>query len=414
MKRKQVCSNDESSEKNEKVNRETPPPPPLYESKKYWEERYKSHRSYYSQKLRELTDTNEAKIMEETTFGKDGDSNQQSNATKTSPFHSWYLTYEELVPLLYPLIAPSTDSTVTSSERKSIFEIGCGDVPLGSSIQDDVKFREYVSKIICCDCSSTVIDFLKQMQNLSVQARTKSDLNLPIPILEYVLADAQQLPYPDKSFDIVLDKGTLDAVLSDKIIGISNCVRIVSEIVRVLTKIGIILFVSHMNAKTANGLSWLQEAIIPGLLKCNKDLNWSIEAHGAADENEYEDESDEIIYSSPCNEENDVESHDSVHNEEVESSNDSELNEDIHFIKELDSSKDITEDNDSISVAESFESFPDDAKLAYLSQGKSHDSGPTVYIIRMLESNDQSKYETQESSTPFFFSPGVSLSIISY
>ena len=146
----------------------------------------------------------------------------------------------------------------------SVLEIGCGDAPLGTELADDMMDLEMktgakaslvVNRIVCTDYSSTLIDMMKRLytkkrkknepveksgvgneehklENHSeekIKGNLKSELNV-----EFVVADARDLPYPDGFFHLILEKGTMDAMLSDSEVGIPNCIKIVSDSARVL------------------------------------------------------------------------------------------------------------------------------------------------------------------------------------
>ena len=170
-----------------------------------------------------------------------------------------------------------------------VLEVGCGDMPLGKELAAELVELEHktkgkataiVEKIVCCDYSSEVIDLLKVSMPTGTTEHDKPSDNTihendneakdegskkveaesnvdgtdsnpvkTIPptdgsitsrvttiadILEYVTADARSMTYDDGSFHLILEKGTLDAMLSDKEEGVSNCVAIVKECARVL------------------------------------------------------------------------------------------------------------------------------------------------------------------------------------
>jgi hypothetical protein len=290
--------------------------PPPYGSQEYWEERY--------QKLKESTK-------------EDSD---------PAPFHAWYFNYEELAPLLLPLILgegnvedseisedeeakesnlsesievhgenggetekPDTDDrgenspkndnndtqavdgsddieNATSKEEEagteedddnendleaeegqdddeleemydseedeqeppkrmglakegpiSILEVGCGDVPLGRDIAKGVqelesavgvKVADILKQVVCTDYSKAVIKAMQEEQETE-----SNEWKLSTP-LKYEVADARKMPYQDESFELLIEKGTLDAMLSDAKMGAENCRLIVADCARVL------------------------------------------------------------------------------------------------------------------------------------------------------------------------------------
>jgi hypothetical protein len=300
-----------------------PPPPPPYGSKEYWEERYKRLKT---EKSKESSEGDE----------------------EPAPFHAWYFNYEELAPLILPLIlgddagqiddnsdlpAGSTDNTTEEKESghcatavsngndpsKSdekveeslteadvsqqqgepsasedeneanssrggdsdddnaddfveveggddddeededddededgppsrsglakdgpieILEVGCGDVPLGKDIiagiqeleksEDTIVTEKILKRVICIDYSTMVIEAMRSREKLETTG------NRSVP-LEYEIADARKLPYESERFQFILEKGTMDAMLSDLKTGRENCRAIVSEMARVVS-----------------------------------------------------------------------------------------------------------------------------------------------------------------------------------
>lgn len=240
---------------------------PAYGSQTYWEERYQKN-------LRVGTE------------------NEDDAESDVIPYHPWYFTYQELSPLILPIIIGSyvedetedaEDEACTTSaqvekepaaqnenseisgngeeeedgeqeisEREglakdgpiSIIEIGCGDVPLGKGLSLELsnlevttgsKADQVVKEIVCCDYSATVIYLCKENQRREMSDMLSSGKPF---LVDYVTADARKLQYPDCRFHLVLEKGTLDAMLSDKETGVDSSIRIMMECARVLKEGG--------------------------------------------------------------------------------------------------------------------------------------------------------------------------------
>jgi hypothetical protein len=265
----------------------SPPPPPSYGSQEYWEERYRKVQ----------------KVQED---------------QEPDPFHAWYFNYEDLAPLLLPLVlgedeeeevgekgetkeeSEDEDASKEGEEEEkktvddeqdeekseegggndnesaeegeeegdeeiddesdageeevtprrvglvkngpiSIIEIGCGDVPLGRDLalgvkqlepETGIKTEHIFKKVVCTDYSESVIRAMKEEQSQKEGADDK-DTNNKLPLV-YEVADARKLPYADNCFEMVIEKGTLDAMLSDKELGATNCRSIVAECARIL------------------------------------------------------------------------------------------------------------------------------------------------------------------------------------
>ena len=316
----------------------TEEPPPPYGAQEYWEKRYEG-----------------------------GD----------NAFHAWYFTYDELRPLILPLIlggrqeareviegseqpsdterdgdeesvveevAPTgadpgrsppsangdaeseVDEPIVDEEEEddesedeeegpaerdglakdgpiSVLEVGCGDVPLGAALAVELNELEYstgqsvasvVKDIICTDYSQVVVDAMRKefapMPSKESKAKAaKTVINVGKAPLRFEVADARKLPYDKDSIHLILEKGTLDAMLSDKEEGIANCIQIVAECARVLSPSGYLLIASHLNAHTQRGMDWLEDVVFQGLRMVSH--NWVIEVHG--NDEIVEDEDDE-------------------------------------------------------------------------------------------------------------------------
>ncbi|XP_006867104.1 PREDICTED: methyltransferase-like protein 13 isoform X1 [Chrysochloris asiatica] len=101
----------------------------------------------------------------------------------------WYGTYLELCEVLHKYIKP----------REKVLVIGCGNSELSEQLYD-VGYQDLVN----IDISEVVI---KQMKDRNATRR---------PQMSFLKMDMMQMEFPDASFQVVLDKGTLDAVLTDE------------------------------------------------------------------------------------------------------------------------------------------------------------------------------------------------------
>lgn len=335
-------------------------PPPPYGSRAYWEQRY-----------RKVGDSSGS-------TGTDTGSTCPPPAQEDA-YHSWYFSYEELRPLILPLLfgskraddilqqdestvrtehddsasktkyaekdddheSPSSTAVAAASSQKEkehesvssnddddddtsnsfsnssstdeadvlfretglildcgdknentsieILELGCGDVPLGVSLaQTEEQFvTNYRMTITCVDYSSTVIQHMKQLHPPTSSCKQQHNL-------VFQVADARKLPYDDESFHFILEKGTLDAMLSDVDRGVQNSIQCIRESARVLKHKGVLLIVSHLNAHTPKGLAWLEDVVFEGLKdqQQRRDVSFSIEVHASNSEPSEEDDDD--------------------------------------------------------------------------------------------------------------------------
>ncbi|GAB5589104.1 hypothetical protein Unana1_04004 [Umbelopsis nana] len=101
----------------------------------------------------------------------------------------WFKTYQDLKPTL---------NEVIPFKEASILMLGCGNSTLGEDMYDDGY-----KNITNIDYSCTVI---KQM------AERCSDR----PEMKWLEMDIRDLKFEEQSFDIVIDKGTMDALMCDR------------------------------------------------------------------------------------------------------------------------------------------------------------------------------------------------------
>lgn len=317
---------------------------PDYALQEYWEGRYRRH---FAQSR--------------------SDTAADGGIADVLPYHAWYFTYEDLRPLLLPLVLGSrtvfegileeaeegkeenhkqerksesdqtgnrystqethvkTCSLASSSEDDensgvdsigngditeeecedsdeiereglskngpiSIVEIGCGDVPLGSSLAEELmklegctgaSILQVVKQIVCIDYSPTVIEAMQSKYTRFKQSDVRDASTNPghIP-LSFLVADARDLSQQNRTVELVLEKGTLDAMLSDNTNGVSSCIQVVAECARILSINGYFLLVSHLNAQTDQGITWLSNVLFEGLRRGDSDVAWSVEVHG--------------------------------------------------------------------------------------------------------------------------------------
>ena len=154
---------------------------------------------------------------------------------------------------------------------KKVLEIGCGDVPLGSGLVDDLMSmqsqqstklaKSVVEEVTCIDYSEIVVQNLISEQKGGGKCKKSTD-SLEV---KYEIVDARKLPYDANSYDLIFEKGTMDAMLSDASEGVQNCIQIVCEMARVCSPGGSILIVSHLNANDPKGMDWLRDVVVRGL-----------------------------------------------------------------------------------------------------------------------------------------------------
>ena len=326
-------------------------PAPKYGSKEYWDARYKSHMSGADECMQLAKDS--AADVNSDGYVVDG---VLLSKEALKPGHEWYFSYDELRPLIMPLILRSGDNEVVESDYdededaeswleerdggdegdegewvekqdcdddsiiakndsggggvtvqakceenasnsnivieknehsehagespkpKRVLEVGCGDKPLGLSLASDLILMQadmgidakfLLEEVTCIDYSDIVIQRLNgqsldgKESHLSNDSSTLKKPEILQPTFQAM--DARSLPFSSNMYDLILEKGTLDAMLSDEEEGLSNCIKIVKEMARVTSEGGAILIVSHLNANEPKGMAWLEDVVFCGL-----------------------------------------------------------------------------------------------------------------------------------------------------
>ncbi|XP_025979230.2 eEF1A lysine and N-terminal methyltransferase isoform X2 [Dromaius novaehollandiae] len=138
------------------------------------------------------------------------------------PFE-WYGALPELRAVLRRYLRP----------RDKVLVVGCGNSELSEQMYDAGMCEDIVN----IDISDAVIH---QMQERSASKRPK---------MSYLLMDMLQMDFPDALFQVVLDKGTLDAILTDEEEAtLAKVDRMFAEISRVLQVGGRYLCISLAQA----------------------------------------------------------------------------------------------------------------------------------------------------------------------
>ncbi|KAI0306122.1 S-adenosyl-L-methionine-dependent methyltransferase [Multifurca ochricompacta] len=126
----------------------------------------------------------------------------------------WFKKYEDVAHLLRPILPVKT---------ARILMLGCGNSTLSEDMYDDGY-----TNIVNIDYSPVVIERMR--------AR-----NYHRPEMQWLVMDIRDLTFEDDSFDVVIDKGTMDAMMTAK--GdvwdppqqvIDDCAKEVDEVLRVL------------------------------------------------------------------------------------------------------------------------------------------------------------------------------------
>lgn len=171
--------------------------------------------------------------------------------------HEWYYNFDTILPIIQSVISFQKDNRV--------LELGCGDHPLINSF----KTLEEELQLYAIDFSPSIINILNEKKEG----------------ISYLTMDARKMDFENDFFDMIIEKGTLDAMLSTSKIesGISNAVKIISEAVRVLKLNGHFIIVSHISPDTEEFDLLLNEIFFPAL-GSKSTVNWKITVHSVKEE----------------------------------------------------------------------------------------------------------------------------------
>jgi len=153
-------------------------------------------------------------------YGREEYSNKDfwdSRFNETSGFFDWYVGWTEMKPIVTNAFPPST--------TEKLLMVGCGN----SKLTEDMHKDGY-SYILNIDISQVVLDKMHEQY-------------IQYPQFEYAVMDATRMPLKSDEFDLVIDKGTFDALACGKEKTILR--RLVQEMVRVTSINGSCIIITH-------------------------------------------------------------------------------------------------------------------------------------------------------------------------
>ena len=182
--------------------------------------------------------------------------------------YEWLQPWSTLSAIVRPLLAARGGAEAT------VLNVGCGNARLAEDMYD-----AGYPLVTSCDISPVVIDQMKRRMREEATAAAEKGKDGeddrdaggdPTAAtagirkeLKYVVADCTDMPeFEDKSFDVIIDKSTLDALLCDRERAPERVTRMLSEIHRVLKRGGTYVCVSFGAPKVRlpkleeEGLTW--------------------------------------------------------------------------------------------------------------------------------------------------------------
>lgn len=172
---------------------------------------------------------------------------ENSSSTPSFKNFEWFFGFDSVRDFILPLL----QSRSHPDALIQVLDIGCGTSGLGPSIYRHSLLPVYVT---CADISPVAV----QLMQAHIQAKAIPPLNLSSQ-LEFVELDCTQLEkhYGASSVDLIVDKGTTDALLRSKK-GKGKAGLLLSQCLRVLQSSGSLLQFSDEDPDAR--LLWLETA----------------------------------------------------------------------------------------------------------------------------------------------------------
>eukprot|EP01102_Stenamoeba_stenopodia_P010643 TRINITY_DN3230_c0_g1_i1.p1 TRINITY_DN3230_c0_g1~~TRINITY_DN3230_c0_g1_i1.p1 ORF type:complete len:246 (+),score=81.08 TRINITY_DN3230_c0_g1_i1:78-815(+) len=171
--------------------------------------------------------------------------------------YEWYATYASIKSLLLPCL----------SQGSRVLHIGCGNSLLAEQLVEDKECPEGVT-VMNIDINETAINSMikreekrsatsqqkpskqsaKSKRKAASTTSTTSSSTPAVPQLTYEVMDVCNTTFEEHSFDLIIDKGTLDALIStgEEESGENEAVHsLVKEMMRILKPTGVYAIVSR-------------------------------------------------------------------------------------------------------------------------------------------------------------------------
>ncbi|XP_059154990.1 citrate synthase-lysine N-methyltransferase CSKMT, mitochondrial-like isoform X2 [Physella acuta] len=136
----------------------------------------------------------------------------------------WFITPADILEHILDILNQVKKKHVNKSLH--LLDLGCGTSDLSLNV------LAHTSSPV----SMILLDFVKEA--LLYQRKKFSKISQKGSSVQFVCADILNIPFCNNSFDLIIDKGTMDALLKDSTNGQFKCEVMMSEVMRVLSKYG--------------------------------------------------------------------------------------------------------------------------------------------------------------------------------
>lgn len=165
-----------------------------------------------------------------------------------------------------------------------IQESGCGDAPLLFGFWDAYKDDHTIASLQGIDYADSVVKLLNSSEKLLAVNGSKDAASVEkgSKKITFTKMDARYMDFFDAEFNVIFDKGTIDAMLcSDQ--GFEDVKNLFHEYCRVLMNGGKIVVISHMRPDSDNFQDFLEMCVYPAF-EYKSNRHWTIDAHIIASE----------------------------------------------------------------------------------------------------------------------------------
>lgn len=195
----------------------------------------------------------------------------------------WFLTWEQLEPLIWPLITKRARRTTGDDEPVVIVDVGCGTSQLINQIA--MKWKQHKHQM-------TRAVELHGLDFSSVAIEVMSRRGSPLPAVSFRVADTTKdlkTLFKPNSVDMFIDKSLTDTILHDTRGGERKVAEMLKQVSRALVPGGAWVCVTQLNVEDEEGMRFFTETIASSFLAGGDDERFDFTAHCAPHELDVED-----------------------------------------------------------------------------------------------------------------------------